>query len=347
MKTTINDIAKKVGLSPTTVSKYLNHKPIRSQNVEKIEKAIAELQYEPSSAAQNLRLQKSDNVHIIISDLGNYFWGPAIAQINQRLAQFGYPSLVQSYYYQDSFKKALIERMISQNPCGAILVTTDIDDDTYQLLSQASIPTVIVNQIPSGFYETPVDCVLSDGYAGGVVLADHLIQKGHKRIFVEAPVSNSYGIQQSIAGIFDTYQQHGLPAPQMDAATTFQKPEILRQYAQNSIQNLLTLSDPPSAIVFTTYDFTMGGLVALQDSYLRIPEDLSVVAYDDDVLFRCVSPSITTVGQNFERLGILTADTLIQRMHGDYSDFPSIKKVPVSFSERNSVCDIKGNDRKL
>ena len=101
MKTTINDIAKKAGLSPTTVSKYLNHKPLRAQNINKIEKAIAELQYEPSIAAQNLRLQKSDNVHIIISDLGNYFWGSAIAQINQRLTQFGYPSLVQSYYYQE------------------------------------------------------------------------------------------------------------------------------------------------------------------------------------------------------------------------------------------------------
>ena len=341
MKTTINDIAKKAGLSPTTVSKYLNHKPLRAQNIDKIEKAIAELQYEPSTAAQNLRLQKSDNVHIIISDLGNYFWGPAIAQINQRLAQFGYPSLVQSYYYQESTKKALIERMISQNPCGAILLATDIDDDTYQLLSKASIPTVVVNQIPSAFHKMPIDCVLSDGYAGGVVLAEYLIKKGHKKVYIEAPVSNSISVRKNIAGILDTYQQHSLPTPHLDEATKFQKPEILRQYAQNSIQNLLTLPDPPTAIIFTSYDFTMGGLSALQSFSLHLPEDLSIVAYDDDILFQCISPSITAVGQDFEKLGTLAADTLIQRMRGDYSDFPSIKKVPVSFTERNSVYDIR------
>ena len=109
MKTTINDIAKKAGLSPTTVSKYLNHKPLRAQNINKIEKAIAELQYEPSIAAQNLRLQKSDNVHIIISDLGNYFWGSAIAQINQRLTQFGYLTctilLLSGIYKKGTYRK--------------------------------------------------------------------------------------------------------------------------------------------------------------------------------------------------------------------------------------------------
>lgn len=337
MKTTINDIAKKAGLSPTTVSKYLNHKTLRPQNIQKIEAAIEELQYEPSSAAQNLRLRKSDNVHIIVSDFGNYLWGPAISQINQRLARFGYPSVVQSYYYQSSFKKAMIERMISQNPCGVILISTDADDNAYQPLVKASIPTVVINQIPTAFQATPVDCVLSDSYGGGVQLAKYLIHKGHENLFIEASAANSYSIRKCISGITDTYKKALLPEPFLDDTAVCQKPEILRKHSQKAIHQLLSTPDHPSAIAFLSYDLTMGGLEALQNFPLSLPDDLSIIAYDDDAIFKCVSPTVTAVKQDFEKLGRLAADTLIQRIRGNHEDFPIIKQIPVTFIERNSV----------
>ena len=98
MKTTIKDIAKSTGLSTATISKYLNNKPISQANQELIQNAIQKLHYEPNLAAQSLRSGKTNLIGLIISDIGNYFWGPLIANLTQIFSQSGYTVIVRSYY---------------------------------------------------------------------------------------------------------------------------------------------------------------------------------------------------------------------------------------------------------
>ena len=172
MNVTINDIARATGLSTATISKYINHKKIREENRILIEKAIQELGYTPNRNAQLLRAKNTHTIGILISDLGNYFWGELVNSIIKHFTDHGYTVIVCSFFFEHQKEIDTIQDIISQHFDGVIMLPSCWHDDLYQLLQNAGIPVVMLDQIPASMRHFPVDCVISDNYRGGALLAE-------------------------------------------------------------------------------------------------------------------------------------------------------------------------------
>ena len=265
MNVTINDIARATGLSTATISKYINHKKIREENRILIEKAIQELGYTPNRNAQLLRAKNTHTIGILISDLGNYFWGELVNSIIKHFTDHGYTVIVCSFFFEHQKEIDTIQDIISQHFDGVIMLPSCWHDDLYQLLQNAGIPVVMLDQIPASMRHFPVDCVISDNYRGGALLAEHLLEKGHTKVWIMEQYLDSYTIEQRIQGFVDVYQKNGIDLlKQQDSFPPVSFGSTAETITQSNLhfQKLIDSSDPPTAVFFDCYLSAMGGLSA-------------------------------------------------------------------------------------
>lgn len=343
MNITINDIARATGLSTATISKYINHKKIREENRILIEKAIQELGYTPNRNAQLLRAKNTHTIGILISDLGNYFWGELVNSIIKHFTDHGYTVIVCSFFFEHQKEIDTIQDIISQHFDGVIMLPSCWHDDLYQLLQNAGIPVVMLDQIPASMRHFPVDCVISDNYRGGALLAEHLLEKGHTKVWIMEQYLDSYTIEQRIQGFVDVYQKNGIDLlKQQDSFPPVSFGSTAETIIQSNLhfQKLIDSSDPPTAVFFDCYLSAMGGLSAASQARISVPQDISFVCFDDDPLFKTMSATMTCVSQDLTSMGKHAVELLLKRIHGDYTDFPKIDMLDVVFHPRRSVKDL-------
>lgn len=338
MAVTIKDIAKETGLSLSTISKYLNHKSIQEKNRILIEDAIKRLDYHPNRIAQSLRSEKTKTVAILITDLGNYFWGDVVFSITNYFAQLDYTTIACSYNYDSNLEKEMAQYLVAKKVDGVIMLPITEDDVTYTSLQEANIPVVLLDQYPALMRECPIDIVSSDNKGAGQKLAHYLISKGHKKIGVLSPANHFSTIQERVSGFKEGCADYP------EVSVCFSEPVELNgeisgvmNRGKKCFREMMALTDSPTAIFCTNYIVAMGVLVEAAAQDYSIPEDLSVVCYDDDMMFRSMTPPITCMAQDLKSIGVEAAKLLLKRMKGDWEDFPKIKTVEVSFHERESV----------
>lgn len=344
---TINDIARATGLSTATISKYINNKKIREENRIIIEKAIRELGYTPNRNAQLLRAKNTHTIGILISDLGNYFWGELINSIIKHFTDYGYTVIVCSFFFEHQKEISTIQDIISQHFDGVIMLPSGWQDDLYQLLQEAHIPVVMLDQVPTTMRHFPVDCVISDNYKGGALLAEHLLEKGHTSVCIMERYLDSYSIDQRIQGFVDVYRENGIDLmKQQDSFPRVAFGSTADTIAQSSLhlQQLISSPDHPTAVFFNCYLSAMGGLSAASQARISVPQDISFVSFDDDPLFKTMSAAMTCVSQDLKNMGKHAVELLLKRIHGDYTDFPKIDMLDVVFHQRRSVKDLSGHN---
>lgn len=375
MKVTIKDIARETGLSLATISKYLNHKKINEKNQRRIEEAIAHLNYKPNHTAQILRSRHTMTVAILISDLGNYFWGPIISSISQYFVKYGYTVITCSFCHDKETEIQAIQDLIVRNIDGVIMLPYNSRDNHYHLLLDQKIPVVVLDQnpgtadqiqsavsarikgpsfdaadldsqpslVPDGGPVSkyrPVDCVISDNYKGGAMLGRYLLEKGHKRVHILDHASYSTPVYQRIRGFQDAFGQ-AQTCITMSGPILFGISQKTIDLGKEHFRQIMESGDPPSAVFFTNYLSAMGGLIESSACGYSIPEDVSVVTFDDDPLFCSMYPPITSVAQDLSRIGEQASGILYRRIQGDYSDFPLTECIHVHFQERQSVKDLQ------
>ncbi len=344
MNVTIKDIARETGLSTATISKYLNHKKILEENRILIEETIKRLDYKPNRTAQLLRSKKTKTIGILLSDLGNYFWSPIIYSVTHFFTKYHYTVITCSYYFEHQKESDTIQNLISQNVDGVIMLPNNQQDQLYKIFQEAGIPVVILDQLPESLMELPVDCVISDNYGGGAMLAGHLLEKGHRNVYILEHSIYSYTLKQRIQGFIDTFSKEGydISALRTDLPPIpFGQTHHVISQGKQRFRQIMCSSTPPTAIFFTNFLFASGGLSAANSARYSIPEDISLVCFDDDPLFKVMHSPLTCVAQNLNDIGAKASEILMQRMEGDFSDFPQKVVVDVTFYPRQSVKDLK------
>ena len=345
MAATIKDIARKTGLSTATVSKYLNKLPVKEENRKLIEEAILELQYRPNSSARALRAGRETTICIIMSDLGNYFWAETLLHITQYFTRNGFTVINRSYFFEQDKEEELIRDLIAQRVSGVVLMSNTSKDHLYTLLQEAQIPVVVLDKIPFEQEKYPVDCVLSDNYAGGAMLAEYLLENGHKDVCIMSEYSDFYSISTRIKGFSDTFRKAGIDL----SRNPWNRRSPLHYISSSQIQpaaceefrQLLAMPKLPTAVFFTTYEIAIGALSDGNAARIEIPGEISMVTFDDDILFRSLKFSMSCVEQNMVRLGTEASALLLRRIRGDWDDFPIYKYIDVVFHPRKSVRNIK------
>ena len=274
---TIRDVANRAGVGVGTVSRVLNNSPsVREITRQKVLQAIAELDYSPSPIARRLSLGRTLTIGVIVPFFTRPSYTERLRGIEATIADSEYDLIVfnvetpgkRDQYFQDVPRRERVD--------GLIIVSLSPNDQDVQRFLRTGVPTVLIDAHHPLLSRTTVDDV-----AGGRIATQHLINLGHHKIaYVSDMLENRFRFvssQNRYSGYRQALDAAGLPfRPEYH-----QQDEHGRHLAHGMANTLLTLPDPPTAIFAASDIQAMGVLEAAQDLGLQVPEDLSVVGFDD------------------------------------------------------------------
>tara|TARA_R110000868_G_scaffold1253_10_gene9735 strand:- start:4705 stop:5916 length:1212 start_codon:yes stop_codon:yes gene_type:complete len=291
-RVTIRDVAERVGVHPSTVSRVLNPATrgrITSEIVEKVTAAAAELGYRPNQAARGLRTNRTRSIGVLIPDITNPLFPPIIRGIEDALGANGYSAILGNTDNIPSREREAVATMRSRQIDGLILATARRDDPIVAECIADGLPLVLVNRTADA---DGVSSIVNDDALGIALAVRHLKSLGHTRIaHIAGPRSLSTG-EARRRSFLEVMEAEGLDAdPALIAETTaFSEDEGLLAAAQLIAGGLRF-----TAIVAANDLIALGAYEALADADLKCPDDVSVTGFNDMPFVDRLSPPLTTV----------------------------------------------------
>ncbi len=310
----IADIARRAGVAESTVSRALNNNPIiNEQTREKIQALAREMNYKLNTGARNLRLQRSHAISVVINAQthdGQKFSDPfmmdMIGAIADELHQHNYSLLFSSpAITSDDWHSHLLS---SKRSDGIIVIGTGRDDTPLQKLHAMGDALVVWGAATP---DTQYCVVGSDNYQGGQIAAQHLLQRGCKRLVFLGDIAHPE-INQRFQGYFDVLKKAGLATQERHVQAAFSI-----ESGFNHVNELLQGELDFDGIFAASDNIAMGAINALQQQGYRVPEDVSVVGFDDIPIAPFFSPPLTTIRQNIHAGGKLLVEKILKQINGD------------------------------
>ena len=277
---------------------------------ERISRAVAHLRYRPSPAAQSLKSGKTGAIALVVPDITNPFFAAVVRGAESITAQGGHTIFLANTDESDAREAEVVEDLLTRVD-GMLLAPSSEDNPSPQRLADAGVPTVLIDrEAPStGRFDT----VLIDNHGGARTAVEHLVSNGHDRIATIA------GTVDSTPGRFRLEGYHAvLAAHSIELPAEFVQPGGFKEHGgYQSMLRLLALPDPPTAVFVANNAMTIGALRAIKDIGVRIPDDLSVVGFDDHPFSEILDPPLTVIDRPMEEQGALAMRMLLSRMSND------------------------------
>lgn len=333
--TTIIDVAKAAGVSVATVSRVVNgNYPVRESTRERVQKAIDELHYVPNVQARELNTRRSSIIGVVLPSLYNMFFAEVIDGIEEVVRKDGFSLILNCAKNDPRQEMNCVKALVARNVSGLIVIspnTAHIEEGFYARLAMR-MPIVFVN----GYHRIRgISYVMNDERAGMRNALAYLLRLGHKRIlFVRGENSDSYAIKERSCREF--LEPRGL----------FKESFVINIGEGNSIdtvddtQRALMTAIPslgPTAVCCCNDLMAVGTLNACKQLGLRVPQDISVMGYDNISLSRLVSPKLTTMDQNMFQLGESAASVLVHRIRTGESRHVTLDNVLVTRESTTSA----------
>lgn len=326
---TLKAVAQHVGLSPGTVSAVLNNAPsshaIPAPTKERIFAAARELNYRPNFFARSLRRKRTYTIGVIAEEIGDAYSSGVISGIESCLRRNNYFFLTVIHRHDPELLRQYADLLIERGVEGIIAVDL-------QMTAPPPLPTVVV----AGHRELEgVTNIVLDHDHGISQAIEHLVQLGHRRIaYIKGNLISS-DAEDRWAAIGRATEKFGLQIdPDLVAQIDIEEPTPQMGYPYT--KQLLARNIPFTAVFAYNDLAAIGAVRALQESGLRVPEDVSVVGFDDIQTAAFFTPSLTTVRQPLGKMGQIAADTLIKRIEGN-EEFPSSIAIEPSLVVREST----------
>jgi len=249
-------------------------RPVAKATRARVLRVIRQLDYGPSEVARSLRLQRTRTIGLILPDTANPFYAALAKGVEDTGFALGYSVLFCHSDYDANRECAYAEVMIAKQVDGVLYIQATPDATTVRRLLQRGIPTVAVDREIPG---VEIDCVVADNYGGSRAATEHLLQLGHRRIGCIVRASALSNASERIRGYQTAMRQAGLEAnPDLLVATGHGYEDGRKAMAQ-----LLGADSRPTAVVAYADILAIGAIRAVRDVGLRVPEDVSVVGFDD------------------------------------------------------------------
>jgi len=346
---TIRDVASESGYSASTVSIVLNNAPlaryIPAETKTRIETAARRLGYRPNPLARSLRSQRSNIVGVMVFDITDPFCTPILRGLENALYQANYLSLLADAHNEPHRFERYLEMLLDRRVEGLIVIANWLVTDIKLLadVTQRQVPIVIAGR---GFELDSVSTVSVDNESGAALALEHLHRLGHRDIaFLRGPKAlTSSG--QRWKGIRAFAQSAGL---KLDAKLVVELPESLDpnssfEAGTQLTAELLRRGKPFTALLAYDDVTALGALRALKKKGLRVPEDCSVVGFDDVAQATLSVPSLTTIRQPMEAMGSMSAGIVLDAIKAadQKSDIPVVRrKIPAELVVRESTRALK------
>jgi LacI family transcriptional regulator, repressor for deo operon, udp, cdd, tsx, nupC, and nupG len=297
MAATIVDVARRADVSIATVSRVIHGSPqVSDETRERVKQVMAELSYAPNVVARGLVTRRTQAIGLVITSMADPFFPPIVQGVEETALDHGY-SVLLSTSSNDPARELAVVRLLRERRVDAIIVASSRVGSLYQThLEEIRVPLVLVNNEQSGAYTYSVG---TDDVTGGHLATCYLLGLGHRRIaYIHGPL-----IKQSTQ---DRYRGYELALCESGVAVD---PALVvagdgqAEGGRQAMQGLLRGQPRPTA-VFCFNDLTaLGVLRAVRSAGLTVPEDVSVVGYDDIGLAAYTEPPLSTVAQQSHELG--------------------------------------------
>lgn len=333
--TTIYDIAKKTGFSITTVSRALNNYSDVSEKTKKlILDAVEEMHYYPNSVARTLSTKKSWALGIIfVEDLGigmkHPFFNSVIEGFKKSVEKKGY-DLIFLNRNVGGVKMSYLDHALHRGVDGIAVVSSNYDDSEVEKIIASTLPNVIID-----LHSTKSNVVYSDNLHGCELAIEHLYSLGHRKIAHIAGHPKTFVGLERLKGFKSAMENHDLD---------IHKPFIVdgglfsAEGGYNAMLKLLQMKDRPTAVFAAGDNMAFGAMKAIREAGLKVPEDFSVIGFDDIELAGEFTPSLTTIKQDMDRIGEKAAEVLLQEIDNKFE--PSTCIIPVELIKRESTKSI-------
>ncbi|BBI36307.1 LacI family DNA-binding transcriptional regulator [Cohnella abietis] len=330
MKVSIFDVAKKSGLSVVTVSRVLNHSTsVRKKNKDKVLQAMKELDYHPNASARSLASGKTGIIGLTLTTLNDTVLDAIVKEINDCLAEQSYfLALSVSQGDEESFNRS----MFQEDRVDGVILLSPINADLYVMeLKKRKIPFVILDNQQRN---SSVPSVIVNNYKGGYDATKHLIDLGHTEIAHISGPEPLFSSQEREKGYLHALEEVGLKPFAIEQGS-FDIPSGYRIAKQWIDSGRL-----PTAIFAADDYMALGAMDAFKNEGIRIPRDISIVGFDDQVYASEFRPALTTIRLPFEKIGKQGVDILLKMIKD-----PTKRNATVEFDPELIVRDSSGAPR--
>ncbi|EFI66580.1 substrate-binding domain-containing protein [Lysinibacillus capsici] len=329
-KSTIYDVAKKANVSIATVSKVVNNKgQISEKTRNHIKEVMEEMDYEPSIIAKALSGKKTKTLGVIVPNIANPFFGEITRALENKAREIEYAIIICSTYNQSEREEEYINLLLKKQVDGIIIATEQLDSDVLKKINKRNTPV-----LKFSVYADPNETasVTTNNYEGGYIAARYLLEKGHHHVGIIGDLSRD-SEQKRIQGFCNYFEVHQSAVQQSKIISC--NSELAE--AKMAAEQLLAFEPHPTALFATTDFFAIVAINAALEKGLKVPEDLSVIGFDNTIYAQLCQPQLTTIEQPVEEMAQLAIYQLLKIIEEEKcAPFEQIVLAP-KLIERQSV----------
>lgn len=305
MRVTVNDIARAANVSQSTVSRVLNNYPqINEATRQKVLDAIEKLNYTPDSVARSMITKKTNTIGLIVGDISNPFFAESAKIIIEKAQKFGYDVIISNTNHDDANLEHAIQTLINKRVDGILISSAYKKYTKIQELNESGIPVVLfINKTD----DESSNYVVLDNEKGARLAINHLVQLGHKEIaFVSGPFKYS-AIYERYLGYKAALKEYGL---ELKEDYVFNQ-ELMSENTYYFVNNLLSMKNKPTAFFAASDQVALTIMDAAENNHLNVPEDISVVGFDNMSISANQFIGLTTISQQKEKMSQIALEKLI------------------------------------
>ncbi|UNX54940.1 LacI family transcriptional regulator [Georgenia sp. TF02-10] len=337
----IPQVARAAGVSTATAGRALgNYGSVSQQAREKVLSAAAELGYQRNDLARAIITGRSDTIGLVVADIENPFFAAAVRGVSDAARAGGFEVLLSNTDEDPDRERSAVDILLAKQVDGLVVAPTAGSTEHLVRAQRSGCPVVLLDR---RLENVELDMVLVDNFRASSAVVAHLAQAGHRRIAMvtggtrasEPAAPGQRGVstgRDRVEGFLRGMLDAGIPDPQRYLRTAAGTPE----QAHAVTTEMLALPEPPTALFASDSRVALGALRAIREAPLRVPEDISLVAFDDADWTGVVTPSVTVVSQPAQALGYRAGEILIGRIAGS-EELPRNELMSTVFIERNSV----------
>lgn len=327
---TMKDVARKSGLSIATISKYINGGNVLEENRVVIDKAIKELGFEVNEIARGLKTNKTMTIGLLIPSLENIFFTSIVSNIESILIKNGYSTIICDYKEDKSLEKQKLDFLVKKMVDGIITMPMGCDLEVINSVINRNIPVVLIDRALKG---VECDTVLVDNLNASYNAVEQLIILGHKRIGIICGPEDIYTAQERLKGYERVHEDYDMTIE----SELIKKGDYQVESGYRLLLELIEMEEPPTAVLVTNYEMTLGAVMAINESDIKVPDDISIIGFDNLQLAKVVKPPLSIVIQPVKQIGEVAANMILRRLKGDNSNFPSMIRLKTELMLKDSI----------
>lgn len=305
---TITDVAERAGVSITTVSHVINETRYVSEELTKrVYEAMRELNYRPNTLARSLRSGRTKTIGLVIPDISNMFFAEISRKIEDKGFEYEFSVILCNTDDDPKKEESYINVLLEKQVDGIIFISAGGAEENLEKSIDLGIPTIVADRDMQG---ATSDVVLVDNLKGGYDAARYLISLNHRRIGCISGPSPFTPSAQRLEGYKKALTKVDIEIDN----SLIETGDFRFESGEKAMRNLLKLFNPPTAVFACNDMMALGAMRAVSDYGLNIPDDISLIGFDNIPISKSVYPALTTIAQPIKEMADLIVELLVKRI---------------------------------